>query len=63
MESSFDIDSIKDFDWFDSSSDGVVYVKYMNASVFNAIPSNITLRFANCLRFDTSKYYSFIELE
>jgi len=62
MEESFNVDNISNYDWYDSYSDGTLYVKYMNAEVFNLVPSYITLRFACVKHFQTSKYYTEIDL-
>lgn len=62
MEKSFDVDAVSVYDWYDSYTDNVLYVKYMNAEVFSVVPDYVTLRFANVKYFNTEKYYNQIDL-
>lgn len=63
MEKSFEVDQIKDYDWYDSCSENVIYVHYMNQQVFDTVPPSYTLRYAISKNFDASKYCQVIEVE
>lgn len=59
-----DVADFTKYDWFHSYDEvkDIVYVRYMNESVFNLIPIHCRVHFCNTKEFDTAKYYNIIEL-
>ena len=53
METSLNLDGC---DWFHSVEENVVYVHYMNSSVFNVVPPNFKIHFIRFKEVKASDY-------